>query len=98
MWHGMWPQMCWSGFDKNVFDEDMFSAAAERGVLETLQWLRAQTAARGTGRRAQAAKSGHLDVLKRARANGCPWDEEDVEIRGEARRRRRRFVALERVP
>jgi hypothetical protein len=30
-----------------------------------------------------AAKGGHLEVLKWARENGCPWDEDDVRVAAE---------------
>jgi hypothetical protein len=50
--------------------------AAERGYLSTLKCLRRQ--GRLCNNRllcAYAARGGHLEVLKWARENGCPWDE-----------------------
>ena len=56
-------------------DERLLCAAAARsGQLEALKALRAENF--GTsGRAADAANGGHLEVLKWARENGCPWDE-----------------------
>jgi hypothetical protein len=48
---------------------------------------------------ASAAEGGHLDVLKWARENGCPWDEETCDERGEGRPPRDVEVgARERLP
>ena len=43
----------------------------------------------GTRTRTAAAKGGHLEVLKWARANKCPWDEDVRERRRTATSRRR---------
>jgi hypothetical protein len=52
------------------------AAAARRGDLPMLRWLRIQARADwNVGVCAAAASGGHLDVLKWLRREGCPWDE-----------------------
>jgi len=48
-------------------------AAARKGHLHVLQWLREHGCPWNSSTCAYAAKEGHLDVLKWAREHGCPW-------------------------
>ena len=59
-------------------DEPLLCAAAARvGDLEALKALRRAENFPWDERTCKnAAKGGHLEVLKWARENGCPWDEE----------------------
>ena len=49
-----------------------------RGTSATSTWARENAATC-----AWAAEGGHLEVLKWARENGCPWDEETRELAAE---------------
>ena len=51
-------------------------AAAERGDLEMLRWLRSEGCPWNEETCTAAASEGHLDVLKYLHENGCPWNEE----------------------
>ena len=49
------------------------ACAAERGQLETLQWLRANGCPWDGETCEWAVRGGHVELLAWARANGCEW-------------------------
>jgi len=49
-------------------------AAAQRGDLVMLQWLRSQGCPWDVETCNNAAKEGHFEVLQWARSQGCPWE------------------------
>jgi len=51
------------------------AAAAWRGHLDSLKWLRENGCPWDWQSCAMAAKGGHLDILKWLREQGCPWNE-----------------------
>jgi len=54
--------------------ESACAAAARRGDLEMLQWLRAKGCPWDSTTCERAAQQGRLCVLEWARAQGCPWN------------------------
>ena len=53
---------------------DACRAAASRGQLEALMWLRGRGFEWDRAVCASAARGGHLEVLRYAHEQGCPWD------------------------
>ena len=61
---------------KDYFSIDISKAAAKKGQLKALQWLRRHSCPWNVWTCAYAAKGGHLDVLQWARKQNCPWNRE----------------------
>eukprot|EP00611_Tribonema_gayanum_P011141 TRINITY_DN2129_c0_g2_i1.p1 TRINITY_DN2129_c0_g2~~TRINITY_DN2129_c0_g2_i1.p1 ORF type:complete len:572 (-),score=80.44 TRINITY_DN2129_c0_g2_i1:74-1753(-) len=78
------PMLCAQGFAASFLTGPACAAAAH-GRVQTLRWLQAHGAFRGSGVCAAAARDGHIHVLEWALANGCEWEERICHIAAEAR-------------
>ncbi|KAG5190955.1 hypothetical protein JKP88DRAFT_261848 [Tribonema minus] len=78
------PMLCAQGFSASFLTSPACAAAAH-GRVQTLRWLQAHGAFRGSGVCVAAARDGHIHVLEWALANGCEWEERICHIAAEAR-------------
>ena len=59
---------------KNTLNERIIEAATFNGNLEAVQYTRTLGISWNSYTCSNAARNGHLQLLKWARVNGCPWD------------------------
>lgn len=61
--------------DKEIWHDSICAAAAKRGQLKLLKWVRKKGCPWKETTCTGAAEGGHIKVLKWARRKGCEWDE-----------------------